>query len=576
MSLSDSELLQHYATNRCERAFGEFVRRHAGMVMGVTARRLGAGPYAEDAAQTVFALAARKAGNLARHPHPGAWLHRAAVLESLKAARREATHQRTLDRYRQEQNTMKRTFDEDKERQDFSSLDEAMEELPFDDRRLLLWRYFEDRSYGEIAGLAGISEVSARQRLSRALKRLAARLQGRGVAVPVAAVASQLVAVGSSEAASISVSVSELTAAALRRAEQLSRLSILNKTLVMITWQKPRIVGVAALAAAFVGTSTVGFVSGRQAADYRLALMRWEQDRPLIAEARLASIASENNHRAGSGLSVEELVRQAAAYFADPSVMGNRERGLLTLHRIRVSEVASALALVQSADELKEGTKTEMAIELMALLATSDPAAALTLAADRLPEPKQGHALFRIVDSWSDHDPMAAWKWHGETATGLPVLNTETKRGMVTVIFESWGAGDAAEALATAFAADTAWSYNALHAVASQARHQSSRDAVLAAVAAAPDHLAGHEARRYTLQALAREDPPAAAAWLATLTFPSTQEHFNAIGTVAEKWLTEDRTAALSWLASGVPGELRSAILRELALAEPVEKGGDR
>lgn len=59
-------LLQRYADSGEERAFMEFVHVCSGMVYGIARRRLGKTTAAEEVAQNVFTLVARKSKRLAR------------------------------------------------------------------------------------------------------------------------------------------------------------------------------------------------------------------------------------------------------------------------------------------------------------------------------------------------------------------------------------------------------------------------------------------------------------------------------------------------------------------------------
>jgi RNA polymerase sigma factor (sigma-70 family) len=55
---------------------------------------------------------------------------------------------------------------------------ELLEELPPDQRSALRARLLDDRAYGEIAVAEGVSEAAIRQRVSRGLASLRARLGG--------------------------------------------------------------------------------------------------------------------------------------------------------------------------------------------------------------------------------------------------------------------------------------------------------------------------------------------------------------------------------------------------------------
>lgn len=70
---ADCQLLLSFARTKDEAAFRTLAERHAGLVYSVARRRTGQHGLAEEVAQNVFAVLARKAGALAA---PG--LHLAA------------------------------------------------------------------------------------------------------------------------------------------------------------------------------------------------------------------------------------------------------------------------------------------------------------------------------------------------------------------------------------------------------------------------------------------------------------------------------------------------------------------
>jgi DNA-directed RNA polymerase specialized sigma24 family protein len=75
---SDSELLARYVEKQDAAAFEMLLRRHAGQVIGVCRRLLGAGADADDAFQATFLLLSRKAGSIRKRASVGTWLHGAA------------------------------------------------------------------------------------------------------------------------------------------------------------------------------------------------------------------------------------------------------------------------------------------------------------------------------------------------------------------------------------------------------------------------------------------------------------------------------------------------------------------
>ena len=69
------------------------------------------------------------------------------------------------------------------------ALDQALDDLPDNDRAPLLMRYIENRSAREISTSLNLSEAAAQKRIQRALEKLRTRLRQRGVAMPASALA---------------------------------------------------------------------------------------------------------------------------------------------------------------------------------------------------------------------------------------------------------------------------------------------------------------------------------------------------------------------------------------------------
>src|SRR5262245_19438844 len=74
----DSELLRAFATRRGAGAFGQLVRRHGPMVLGVCRRVLRDPAAADDAFQATFLVLVRKAGSLRAPDRLAGWLHQVA------------------------------------------------------------------------------------------------------------------------------------------------------------------------------------------------------------------------------------------------------------------------------------------------------------------------------------------------------------------------------------------------------------------------------------------------------------------------------------------------------------------
>src|SRR5262249_16218594 len=72
---TDRDLLERFSQQRDEAAFGDLVRRHETLVMGVCRRILDQAQDAEDAFQATFLLLAQKAGSLGKKESVANWLY---------------------------------------------------------------------------------------------------------------------------------------------------------------------------------------------------------------------------------------------------------------------------------------------------------------------------------------------------------------------------------------------------------------------------------------------------------------------------------------------------------------------
>lgn len=175
---SDSELLQRFAATGDEAAFTSLVSRHAGMVRGVAWQWTRDWTAAEDIAQNVFAVLARKAPAL-RHERLAGWLHRAAVLESRNAARKTARHHEAL-RHLRDHATPPPPPEDTGLKEWRSRLDDALSRLPAEARHLVVLRYLERRSLADIAAASGKPRETCRKCLQRSLRRLEILLRRGG------------------------------------------------------------------------------------------------------------------------------------------------------------------------------------------------------------------------------------------------------------------------------------------------------------------------------------------------------------------------------------------------------------
>lgn len=141
-------------------------------MLKVAYRMVGNIESAEDLVQDTFLLALFRQEDLLRHPLPEGWLmrtlHNLALNERRYLARHPSVPLDTLLHIPEEPQA--------------ASLDEMLpKELSEQDRKILIWRFEENLDYNEIADCLGISPVSCRSRVSRAVSRCR-RYLGEGTA----------------------------------------------------------------------------------------------------------------------------------------------------------------------------------------------------------------------------------------------------------------------------------------------------------------------------------------------------------------------------------------------------------
>lgn len=193
MTPDDAELIRCYCTEESEPALAALVQRHVGLVYRTALRQVGGRScVAEEIAQSVFVLLARKASTLQRHPSIAGWLH--ATTRWVAADFLRAEHRR--HRRETEAQNMHELSGENHPASEWEHLrpviDDALGDLRPSDREAILLRYFNGLSLAEIGERLALSEGAARMRIERGLDRLRGRLVRRGVTSTAAALAGAL------------------------------------------------------------------------------------------------------------------------------------------------------------------------------------------------------------------------------------------------------------------------------------------------------------------------------------------------------------------------------------------------
>lgn len=168
--------------------------RYSGLVYSTCLWDIRNAVGAEDAAQAVFLLLARKVPTFGAGTSLAGWLYRTARLVS-----RNAVQQETRARVREQRlgqcvvvEGTNSVAESDQWDQLKPVLHNALDALGRQEREVILLRFFDDRSLKETGAALGLSEDAARMRVSRSLEKLRRYLAQAGVVLPSAALAGLL------------------------------------------------------------------------------------------------------------------------------------------------------------------------------------------------------------------------------------------------------------------------------------------------------------------------------------------------------------------------------------------------
>jgi RNA polymerase sigma factor (sigma-70 family) len=174
----DTQLLRAYARGD-EQAFESLVKRYFGLVHAVILRRVEDPSLAEEATQSTFIILAHKARKLANGVLLRGWLLRTARFvsnDALKSQRRRQEREQPLEIHSNELAESEANSVGVRE-----VLEQAILSLPAAEQAGVVARFYEGRSFKEVASVLEITEDGAQKKISRSLKKLRHFLSRRGM-----------------------------------------------------------------------------------------------------------------------------------------------------------------------------------------------------------------------------------------------------------------------------------------------------------------------------------------------------------------------------------------------------------
>jgi RNA polymerase sigma factor (sigma-70 family) len=247
--MHDRQLLRQYVDHGSEAAFAALVERHLRQVYATCLRDVRHPQLAEDVAQAVFLILARKARTIRTDASLAGWLFSTARFVSKNALKQEAWR---AARERKAAEMQATSTDADAWREIDPVLNDALASLRAPEREVVLMRFFHELSFGETGEALGISEDAAKMRVGRAVEKLRRYMAKAGVAVPTVGFAGLLAE--NAATAVPTVSVASVTAGTVAAGVGGAGVATIMEGAVKAMWiTKVKVAAMAALGLCVVG-----------------------------------------------------------------------------------------------------------------------------------------------------------------------------------------------------------------------------------------------------------------------------------------------------------------------------------
>jgi len=390
---TDAELLRAYAAAGDEPAFAELVSRHGAMVYRSCLRVLGDEHDAEESAQAVFVVLARKARSLREAGSLAAWLHGVArnisarhLRDRLQRARREEAA--IMVRAAGGRDGGAGAGAESGRSEVLADLDREVAALPVAQRQAVILHYLEGLSHEQAAEAANCPRGTLSRRASEGLERLRQRLCGRGQVLGSAALVGLL---GAEAAAAVPttllpsiVAVSKFAAAGAAGgtagivgavgAQQAVALQLAEGAIKAMFWVKMKLAAAVLVGAAMAGAGGTAVIIA--------AAESPQAEAPKAGSPEPKSSVSEQ----GIGCQVVALLGGGKVTLSAGAEQGVRPRFELDVERdgkkvatLRITAVepkSSTAELVSATGELKVGDKARTRFGTVLTQPPAEPEAA--------------------------------------------------------------------------------------------------------------------------------------------------------------------------------------------------------